>query len=275
MGRLYPRMRERPPEYRFNRYSPLFSELRAFYTADPAESTIRNHVTGNRVPLFRFYNGPYYSWSSELNRSALDFRTPTYTQPSGYVESQLYVPAGRGYSIAVWAYPRTGIGAYSEVLWCPSMCLLQHYPTGYMRLAITVSPYPDAHAPLSLNTWQHFVGTYNYAFVRIWKNGVFIAETAGTVSPSATYSDAFIGTANVTNSYGWCGQLADIGLWSRPLSAAESAVLADPSNVDLRVGGIPLILPPRRRFFASVEIPAPTFNPAWAQHVNSYVGLGR
>ena len=274
MGRLYPRMRERPPEYRFNRDSPLFSELRAFYTADPAESIIRNHATGNRVPLWVFYNGPYYSWSSELNRPVLDFRTTTYTQPSGYIERQLYVPSGSGYSIAAWAYPRTGIGFRSTVLLYSGVCVLEHYPTGYMQFRITVSPFPIADAPLSLNEWQHFVGTCSHTFVRIWKNGVFIAETAITVSPSVTYADASIGTASTGTAYGWCGQLADIGFWSRPLSAGEIAVLADPSNVDLRVGGVPLILPPRRRLFPSVEIPAPTFNPAWAQHVNTYIGLG-
>jgi len=51
--------------------------------------------------------------------------------------------------------------------------------------------------------------------------------------------------------------IADALAWTRMLSEAEIAALADLSNVDLRVGGVPLILPPRRRFWPVAVAEAP------------------
>ena len=276
MGRLYPRMRERPPEFRINPESPLYCDLRALYLLTPLSSRLWNAGTNTYAVNANYYTGPEYSWSDTLNRPAIRFNTTTHTQPRGYIQSQLYVRSGSGYTYAAWVFGRAGLGARSVVLWCPTSFLsLEHYPVGKVRYVLQVSPYSSAAAPITLNTWEHFTGTYDYSNIKLWKNGIVAEQTARTQSLPSTYGDMYIGCANMSDSFGWVGSLADCAVWSRPLSAAEIAALADPSNVDLRVGGVPLILPPRRRFFPSVEIHAPTFNPAWAQHVNTYIGLGR
>lgn len=45
--------------------------------------------------------------------------------------------------------------------------------------------------------------------------------------------------------------------------------IADPSNVDLRVGGIPAVLPVRTWY--PVAVP-PSFKPSWARHCNTLIG---
>jgi len=47
----------------------------------------------------------------------------------------------------------------------------------------------------------------------------------------------------------WWGELSDPCIWRARLGQSELSALADPSNVDLRVGGIPAILPPARRWW--------------------------
>ena len=53
------------------------------------------------------------------------------------------------------------------------------------------------------------------------------------------------------------GFMADILCFSSKLTQDDAKNLADPSNVDLRVGGVPLILPPRRRVWPVAVAEAP------------------
>lgn len=63
-----------------------------------------------------------------------------------------------------------------------------------------------------------------------------------------------LGRTMLDFGYGYNGTFdgfyADAIIWTgRALAPSEIEQLADPSNVDLRVGGVPLILPPRRRLW--------------------------
>jgi len=129
---------------------------------------------------------------------------------------------------------------------------------------------------ISDTNWHSVYGVWDGTIMRLYLDGAQCTNTLVNSTPPSTQAFAFAVGKLGTYKYSYFqGLISDPIIAARGYSRDEISALADPSNVDLRVGGVPLILPPRRRFFASVEIPAPTFNPAWAQHVNTYIGLGR
>jgi len=103
----------------------------------------------------------------------------------------------------------------------------------------------------------------------IW-NGTIVAQSSGTSLSPRKFVSLSLGKAN--NSLD--GFIADVLVWQGVISLEIMKAVQDPSNVDLRVGGVPLILPPRRRLFTTSVAAGPTFNPAWAAHCNTYIGLG-
>lgn len=83
-----------------------------------------------------------------------------------------------------------------------------------------------ASPSLSLNTWNHFVLTYDGTRLRLYKNGVRVDSLAanGFITNSTTPFN--VGTIPFGNTnFDLDGRLEDVGLWSRPLSNSEVAAL--------------------------------------------------
>jgi hypothetical protein len=81
-----------------------------------------------------------------------------------------------------------------------------------------------ANCAHSLNQWAHYVGVYNSGSMSLYKNGV-LESTASYNHTGATRATLplFIGSGINANYFE--GDVDDIGIWNRALSASEIAVL--------------------------------------------------
>jgi len=124
---------------------------------------------------------------------------------------------------------------------------------------------------VSTTTGLHHVAmTYDGASKKSYWDGV-LQESAAISGALETVTDELnIGrfSSFPINNFG--GRLSDAAIWNRALCPTELAALADPSNVDLRLGGSSLIQEPRpRRNFVGYVAPAAGGNP-W----NYYAQVG-
>ncbi len=75
---------------------------------------------------------------------------------------------------------------------------------------------------LQINTWQHFVFTYNESMLKLYHNGVQVGSTPanGTITNS---SQAFYigGMMYQTVNYYMKGEIDEVGLWTRALTQSE------------------------------------------------------
>lgn len=277
MGRLYPKMRERPAEFRINYDAPLAEGL--VFAGLGGHGCIGSMVYpdsslyGNHGKLTNMDAATDWVWVPELGRWGNDFdgANDRISVPSPPISNGHFSLAAFAFVTnltrdgTIWGH-RYGSTGTSLLIW------FDYATTNTFRMLIDGDrPQTGDNYGVNGQQWNHVVGVYD-GTRKLYVNGTMGDSDTGTVAFDA-------GTGWTIGSEGtdryFTGMLVDTCIWSRALTPSEISALADPSNVDLRVGGVPLILPPRRRFFASVEIPAPTFNPAWARYVNNYIGLGR
>jgi len=267
MGRLYPRMRERPAEWRLNPASPLASGL-IFFGGGPGSDgrTYRDagpfawHGRLVGTPHSRLY--PYVDFLSrfglQMHRTSINYIT------FGTIPRQ-WLFLDSAFSASIWFF-----------------CT---YPTGRNRMFECSNsmgaPWPGWTYEVrsaSLYTWlgdlaysrNEFGGSTTITANR-WYHGALVFRRAAVAE---LYLNAKLdGSRDVSNMGDWTHQkqailgnydpgsytqnfggiIADPMLWQRALTPSEISALADPSNVDLRVGGVPLILPPRRRVWPVVS----------------------
>jgi len=256
MGRLYPRMRERPPEFRVNPESPLYNGLVIAGLGGagsigsnwyPDASPYKAHGT-----LYNMDPNTDWVWVPELSRFALDFDG-----------SNDYVTVPRGshdwtgtVTVACWYFPRvTWNGCTFGFNYDREFdCRLMYGNTAWYQ-SNGAGGYNEYTFPAtSLNAWGHNCIFRDSAAKQIKKynNGNPVGSAAiYTNTPYSSTYPFYIGRRHTgvhENAI-----ISDLCVWLRVLFPAEIAALADPSNVDLRVGGVPLILPPRRRFWPVVS----------------------
>jgi hypothetical protein len=113
--------------------------------------------------------------------------------------------------------------------------------------------YKMASAAATQNVWHHLAATNSglgtEAGLTVWNNGVAVSQSGGhygTVALSTNRAWRIGATTKTPPGYPLSGSVSCVMAWQRMLPAAWIASLADPANVDLRVGGVPLILPVRR-----------------------------
>jgi hypothetical protein len=96
----------------------------------------------------------------------------------------------------------------------------------------------SGNASITDNNWHHYLGSYDGAYLRIFKDGVAATPTAFTdaIDYVKTYNYFRIGYAYTGTTYCLNGYLADVCIWNRALSSAEIQQLADPS--DTMLGGL-------------------------------------
>lgn len=87
---------------------------------------------------------------------------------------------------------------------------------------------------LNLNTWNHLVLTYNGSTLTLYHDGAFASSipATGTIS-SATEAFNIGFTPFSGNNFYFDGQIDDLGLWSRALSASEVSTLYNACGPDL------------------------------------------
>ena len=86
------------------------------------------------------------------------------------------------------------------------------------------SAYPESpNATLSLNEWTNIVGTYDLANIKIYKNGVFVGQTAHTsaISYASANTTLTIGRDDPVAGRYMNANYGSVLIYSRALSAAE------------------------------------------------------
>lgn len=75
---------------------------------------------------------------------------------------------------------------------------------------------------LVLNTWQHYVMTYNGTTLTLYRNGISVGSTPATGSISSTTQAFYMGNLDYQGtSFYHKGKLDEVSLWNKALSAQE------------------------------------------------------
>lgn len=262
MPPLYPRMRERPPEILVNRDSPLYKSARGIYIPEQNTHILKDNTRGvNAVPV-ELSN--FVVWSHVLKRFVLSFpgspsRIPLGFTGIGYLLGRpcclvcwvrtLISPTTRQAVVADW---NSSGGGESTRLEFSGHIMPSGTVGGTLASAGGGTP-PVYMTGVSQGRWYHVVMQATSASnVELYVDGRFIMNV--TQSSGNGGNTATLGRGGDYAGLYFTGELTDLLLLRGVyLSPAECEQIADPSNVDLRVGGVPLILPPRRRFWPVVS----------------------
>lgn len=244
MPPMYPKMRERPLEFRTNQASRLYDSL-AFAALG----------RGANMKSLIFDSGPLQShgtlvgadvetslvWFDELNRWGIyadssanrfvNLRTPVWTP-------------GEFTYVAFVLGNVTGIAFDTQGFYVL-------YRTGNTLFFRATGVRSSANIGQLANVWNQW-GVRRDAddAITFWLNGTSYVPGENPHNPGACTCTKYMGDYS---GYYLRGPICDGMIWRRALSQAEMQALADPFNIDLRIGGIPLILPPRRRFWPVVS----------------------
>ncbi len=124
-------------------------------------------------------------------------------------------------SVSYWVYPTK---LSTGLMWAMAC---GDFNVGFSGTEVTMTislPLTNsASATLTLNTWNHIVGTYDGSNIRIYKNGALVETTAhaGTVPGYTTALNVYSGTSA---NY-WTGYLDDLRIYDVTLSASQVADL--------------------------------------------------
>jgi len=103
----------------------------------------------------------------------------------------------------------------------------------------------------------HWVHLNNVVRYRPGTNGFEVIGYASTTATLPTFEDTDHIVAWQSRDDGFNIEwLIDVMYWTRALPDNEVKVVMDPTNVDYRIGGVPLILPPRRQMFPATAAEA-------------------
>ena len=165
------------------------------------------------MPAFDFYN----KGSLKLDGSTDYIAVPNSTtlNPSTVTVS-LWVKRN-GYQSSVASYLRRN---YND-----SYAILGDIAADNVRFRIyNGSSYPESpNANLPLNTWTNIVGTYDLANIKIYKDGVFVGQTAHTsaISYSSSNTTMTIGRDDPASGRFMNANYGSVLIYNRALSAAE------------------------------------------------------
>jgi hypothetical protein len=202
-----------------------------------ADGTLTGYTGAGNLPQDR------WGWSSELNRPTL--------RGDGTADK---VTIASGFPAPPWTF-----SLWVKVVSAPfsvSPILMQYpYVSGAQSGLFILSggswyyqAYGTSGAAVSFGTWNtswnHLVITSTSA---AYLNGVSVASGSAPVGQVTSGLSLFyynaLGPDRFGNEY-----VSDPMLLGRILSTSEIVALSDPSNVDLRIGGIPGLLPIRRYY---------------------------
>lgn len=256
--RLYPRMRERPLEIRINKRWPMYHNLiigiiPQYALAWPDNIRYTNtdgqYIGGSRQSCV--------TWSGSLSRLVYYFNGV-----NDYVVFNPRPTIPERMSIVFWYCPLKNYnGCTLGTNYDAEFDIRGNYPTftayyqsngsgGYVSFA----PFS---CPLGSFTALAFVRDDVTRAVSPYKNGVKFTPWYYTNSPTQSSYPFYVGRrhAGVYDN----ALVSDVLLFAESVSESIVTSLADPSNVDLRVGNIPLLLPPRRRLWPVAPVAEAVF----------------
>jgi hypothetical protein len=107
------------------------------------------------------------------------------------------------------------------------------------KLSFWINNYGLHYVETDINTdWNHVVGTYNGSAITLYLNGVEIDSSDYNESISHTSEKLFIGKGSpATSDYFWTGQLDEIAIFNKSLSASEVSDLYDNFNINFTSWG--------------------------------------
>lgn len=231
---------------------------------------------GNAGTLINMDPATDWGWSAELGRPYLDFDGSDDWVGCGEV-AQL-----NGLSFAAlsgWLYGSGGNATvFGRTYYRKRFTLGVDGGKAYWSVENGGDSYPSS-TPASVNGWHHYVmvfdGTQVEGLGRLacYVDGVPQSLSAGGGNPpSTTGTGAWpahftLGRGFPYNNYVYyAGPISEPLAFTRLLTTPEIQWLADPTH-RLRV-------PWRRTVWPVGVVAGPTFNPAWAANVNTYIGLG-
>lgn len=280
MPALYPKMRERPAEFRINYEAPLAEGL--VFAGLGGHGCVGSMVYpdsslyGNHGKLINMDAATDWVWSPELGRWGQAFDR-SYVDVSAVPIG--YAPA---FSIAAWIRPTATPGDQCAI-YCEGP-LTGDYTLNYLYIdnaspaSLCFDQYPPgggrlrAPAVVDLGKLVHVAYVRRAAGEELYVGGI-VCETRATPEAYSGLSPTGMRIGRRADHYTryFAGQIYDVVAARRALSPSEISALADPSNVDLRVGGVPLILPPRRRYWPVVSEQAVPKMVPW--HLFQQVGV--
>ncbi len=278
MSALYPKMRERPEYFRINRNSPLWDGL--VFAGLGGQGCVGSTRFADSGPygthgtLINMDPRTHWVWDKTLRRWTTYYdKTAIKCVEFGRIERWFF--DNKNFTVAIWKYATS---SYSDT----TRIFLQHEAVNPPYTGWTIQYYAGYFWFLNTtwtlaqptNTWYCIVGVLRRgATIESFVNGALIASNADPGGINlACNRKARLGNFDPGYAYqNFTGFLADPLLWERDLTSSEIAAIADPSNVDLRVGGVPLILPPKRKFFEVAVVPKHKY---WSKRPPVGAGMG-
>lgn len=258
------KMSQRPDTFTLNTASPLARGL-VFAGLGMGRGSLkvrdssfnRNHGTlTNMTPAD-------WVWSPTLKRFAQQYDSTSFK----YVSATLSV--SKPMTLACWFSPSNstqdcpivsistpGGTARRQLSWTPTISDREIQGVSLDSAGSFGSSYLDVTLGDYLDKWNHLACKYVSQTSRtLYVRGI-PSFTDTTNIDDGSPSSLLIGSRIAFGVFGayFSGGIADVCVWQRILSDLEIKALADPENIDIRVGNVPLILPPRRVLFLSSTV---------------------
>jgi len=133
-------------------------------------------------------------------------------------------------TISVWLYPVTGtpvdwvaaVMKTSTENWTDGFGLANNAADNTTIKFFVNGRDNSVSATLDMNSWNHIVGVYDGANLRIYKNGVEVGVMAYSQTITEVTEALFIGN-DLADQYDdkWLGSIDEVKIWSRALNATE------------------------------------------------------
>lgn len=274
----YRRLQQRPADFRLDPRSPLHEGLvfaglgRApgtftYFDSSPScnDGTLNGYSGAGDTPADRWqYAPPLGRWSLSLDGG---------TRQMSAIASGLPVYATDAFTIAFWhntpaVVSLANLFGFGDILPTNGGGGTERYIITYLGHYYFWGSNADWDTGIAVDadeTWHHIAFTFDGAYLQFYRDGVPSAGPSASPGFGTTSIHITIGGGHSVAASSLFSTVADPLIFSRTLSAAEIAALADPSNADLRVGSgsDPLILPVTRgrsflSLFGSGGGPAPS-----------------
>jgi len=264
---LKDRFKIRPEGFRLNYASPLaqglvFAGLGAFGSQKPGilhdSSHFHNHGT-----LTSMDPATDWVWVPELGRWALDFDGSDDQIAVDYTVLTNIIQPPLVFSVAQWIYADVAAahGDYNASFSFGGTDDLLIYPNendsalGYVGIRVywkaAAGSFVLENAATRTGLWFPlcFTTDGNTHDHRLYARGTVVDTSTASPNDAGPCNSMRIG-GSADDSQPFDGKVADTLLFRRVLTPLEISSLADPSNVMLEVGGVPLLLPPRRKWWS-------------------------
>lgn len=142
------------------------------------------------------------------------------------------ISGATGISLSMWVYPVNaasawpdfdGFGGFRNDSNCDFyLCQLSSTGVEARFRNSSGSNFDITSSTLVLNTWQHYVFTYNGSAISLYRNGTLLTSNPASGSISNTAVAMYIGKLVYSvNNFSYQGKIDEVSLWSKGLSAAE------------------------------------------------------